>query len=82
MAIPEIDALTPELTSQLVDGSKIRFKWHGNSFDYYGRIVKDYLGLHYVPECYYHDEDKHLFESMKYYNPLSSFSPFIEFEIL
>lgn len=74
--------LTPELKSQLKQGSKVRFKWHGNSsMVYIGRIeVRESGELYFVAEHNYKD-DILIHETMRYYNPLDKYYHFTSFEI-
>lgn len=81
MARPKT-VLTPELKSQLKQGVKVRFKWWSNdTLVYTGRIEADGETLYFVPEHNYKG-DQLLYEGMRYYNPLHTFEPFTQFEVL
>lgn len=75
--------LTDDIMSQLVQGTKVMFRWHGNSQDTYtGRIEIDKYGnLYFVNEhCY--ENDILVMEGMRYYNRLDSFLFFTFFQII
>ena len=77
--------LTDEIKSKLKQGTKVRFKWYGNSeLEYVGRIELDKWGnnIHYwIPEHCFKD-DILIYEDMRYYNQLDSFHYFTMFEII
>lgn len=75
--------LTDGIKATLKPGSKIRFKWYGNSEnEYVGRIETDRFNrLYFVNEhCY--ENDILIQEGMRFYNPLESFFHFTQFEII
>lgn len=77
-------ALTKELFECLAAGDRVRFKWHGNSTtENIGRIEISHHGVKYfVPEhCYENGQINPYYEGMRYYNPLSSYYMFTEFEV-
>jgi len=73
--------LTVEIKKQLSIGTKVKFKWRGNSeLTYEGRIeVKDGV-LYFCAEHNYKNED--MLRAMQYYNRLDSFSPLTQFQII
>lgn len=84
MALNLENKLTPELEEQLTQGTKVRFKWYGSPNTYTGRIEVDEHGTKYFINEHAFQDDKLMEhqEGMRYYNPLSSFAIFNEFEIL
>lgn len=75
--------LTPEIEKQLVQGTKVRFKWYGNSsLIYTGRIELSKYGDKYFVNEHNYKDDVLIHENMRFYNSLDSFHHFTEFEIL
>lgn len=73
--------LTPELKEQLIQGTKVEFKWYGSDSLYIGRIeMRD--GRHYFVNEHCYENDILVQKGMKYYNPLDSFHCFSHFKIL
>lgn len=80
--MPKKSALSQEIRNQLKQGTKIRFKWWGNdSLVYTGRIETNGDALYYVSEHEYENNQLRC-EGMRYYNPLHTFEPFTQFEVL
>ncbi len=77
------NVLTDELKSNLKQGTKVEFKWYGNSeLVYTGRIGVDKFGRLYFVNEFNYENDVLIQEGMRWYNPLDSFSIFNEFKIL
>lgn len=76
--------LTEKIKSQLKQGTKVEFKWHGSKSLYTGRIeVNKYGSLYFINEhCFENDKLKAVDEGMRYYNTLDSFFFFTHFKIL
>lgn len=78
--------LTHDIRLRLKQGSKIEFKWYGNSERMYvGRIEVDNHGaLYFVNEFCYEGKDElpsHQ-EGMRYYNRLDDFYHFTYFNLI
>lgn len=74
--------LTDDIRKVLETGTKVRFKWHGNSdMVYDGRIRKEGNTLYFIPEHLF-EGDPAILEAMRNYNTLDSFYHFTMFEII
>lgn len=78
--------LTDEIRSQLTQGTKVEFKWHGSDRLYTGRIEvgpEPNKTLFFINEhCFDNGELTEINEGMRYYNTLDSFFHFNHFVIL
>jgi len=75
------NALTKEIKEGLKRGTKVRFRWHGSTQLYIGRIeVHKHGELFFVNEHNYKD-DILIHEAMRFYNSLMDFHHFDLFEI-
>lgn len=77
--------LTDEKKKLLKQGTKVEFKWHGNSSLLYTGFIEidKYGGLYFCAEHNYKDGKlTDVGKSMQYYNTLDSFFFFTHFEVL
>ena len=72
--------LTSEIKDNLIEGSRVEFKWYGSPKLYTGRIEVAPNGVLYFVNEHNYKGDILIEESMRYYNPLESFFCFTYFK--
>jgi hypothetical protein len=74
--------LTEEIRSQLKQGTKVEFRWHGSPHLYTGRIEVNESGTLYFTNEHCYKGEKLMYPGMRYFNTIDSFFHFTHFKIL